>query len=91
LISPDKERTDTLWINQDATFSLGDFEAGQKVTYNFNTKGNGVYAFMIEGTARIEGTELNKRDGIGIYDTDSIIIETEAKSRILLMEIPMLQ
>ena len=90
LISPDKDKTDALWINQDATFSMGDFEAGQKVAYNFNTTGNGLYVFVIEGTAKIDGTTLNKRDGLGVYDTSSITIETEATSRILLMEVPML-
>jgi quercetin 2,3-dioxygenase len=46
--------------------------------------------FVIEGTVKIDGTTLNKRDGLGVYDTSSITIETEARSRILLMEIPML-
>ena len=90
LISPDKNKTDTLWINQDATFSLGDLEPGQKIAYNFNTAGNGLYVFVIEGTVKIDGTTLNKRDGLGVYDTSSITIETEAKSRLLLMEVPML-
>jgi redox-sensitive bicupin YhaK (pirin superfamily) len=90
LISPDKDKTDALWINQDATFSMGDFEPGQKIDYNFNITGNGLYVFVIEGAAKIDGTTLNKRDGLGVYDTSSITIETEAKSRILLMEIPML-
>src|SRR6195952_706652 len=51
LISPDKSE-DTLWINQDATFSLGDFELGQKIDYTVKTPGNGVYIFVIEGSAK---------------------------------------
>lgn len=90
LISPDKTNPDTLWINQDATFSLGDFEPGQSITYNFNTPGNGLYAFVIEGSIKLDGTTLNKRDALGVYDTSSITIETETKSRILLIEVPML-
>jgi redox-sensitive bicupin YhaK (pirin superfamily) len=90
LISPDKNKTDALWINHDATFSMGDFEPGQKIDYNFNITGNGLYVFVIEGAAKIDGTTLNKRDGLGVYDTSSITIETEATSRILLMEVPML-
>jgi len=90
LISPDKSKTDSLWINQDATFSMGDFEPGHTVDYKFNTTGNGLYVFVIEGAVKIDGITLNKRDGLGVYDTSSITIETEARSRILLMEIPML-
>ena len=90
LISPEKNE-DTLWINQDATFSIGDFEPGQTVKYDVKIPGNGVYIFVIEGSAKLGDTILNKRDGLGVYDMSSFTIETEAQSRLLLMEIPMLQ
>jgi hypothetical protein len=89
LISPEKNE-DTLWINQDATFSMGDFEAGQQINYDIKTPGNGVYIFIIEGAAKINGQGLNKRDAIGVYNTSSLIIETEALTRLLIMDIPML-
>jgi redox-sensitive bicupin YhaK (pirin superfamily) len=89
LISPENSE-DTLWINQDATFSMGDFEAGQQINYDIKTPGNGVYIFIIEGAAKINGQALNKRDAIGVYDTSSLIIETEALTRLLIMDIPML-
>lgn len=90
LISPDKDNADTLWINQDATFSLGDFEPGQTIKYDIKIPGNGVYVFVIEGAAKIGDSSLNKRDALGVYDSSSLTIETEAKSRLLLIEIPML-
>jgi len=89
LISSDK-KADTLWINQDSTFSMGDFEPGQGVKYDVKTDGNGVYVFVIDGEVKIDDTVLNKRDALGVYNTSSFIIETEAKSRLLLIEIPML-
>jgi len=89
LISPDKS-DDTLWINQDATFSMGDFEPGQQIKYDVNIPGNGLYIFVIDGAARLDDTKLNKKDALGVYNTNSIVIETEAKSRLLLMEVPML-
>jgi len=89
LISPDKTG-DALWINQDATFSMGDFEPGQQINYDIKTPGNGVYIFIIEGAVKINGQLLNKRDAIGVYDTSSLIIETEAFTRLLIMDIPML-
>jgi redox-sensitive bicupin YhaK (pirin superfamily) len=89
LISPVKS-DDTLWINQDATFSMGDFEPKKQINYDIKTPGNGVYIFVIEGTVKINGQDLNKRDALGVYNTSSITIDTEAKSRLLIMDIPML-
>lgn len=88
LISPQKS-DDTLWLNQDATFSMGDFEAGKEVNYDIKTPGNGAYIFVIEGSVKIGDKVLTKRDAIGIYDTSSFVIETEAFSRLLIMDIPM--
>lgn len=88
LISPVKSN-DTLWLNQDATFSMGDFEAGQQVNYDIKTSGNGAYVFVIEGSVKINSTVLNKRDAMGVYDTSSFIIEPEVLSRFLIIDIPM--
>ena len=89
LISPNKDG-DALWINQDAVFSMGDFEPGQTINYDIKIPGNGIYIFVIEGVANIDGHTLNKRDALGVYDLSSLTIETEAQSRLLLMEIPMM-
>jgi redox-sensitive bicupin YhaK (pirin superfamily) len=88
LISPIKGN-DTLWLNQDATFSMGDFEAGQAINYDIKTPGNGAYVFVIEGSVKINGAILNKRDALGIYDTSSFTIEPEVLSRVLIIDIPM--
>jgi len=89
MISPVKSE-DTLWINQDATFSMGEFEAGKTIKYDIQTPGNGVYVFLLEGCVKINERVLNKRDALGVDDTSSITIETEAQSRLLIMDIPML-
>jgi redox-sensitive bicupin YhaK (pirin superfamily) len=89
LVSPVKS-DDTLWVNQDATFSMGSFEANKEINYDIKTPGNGVYVFVLEGSLKINGHILNKRDALGVYDTSSITIGTEAKSRLLIMDIPML-
>jgi len=88
LISPVKT-TDTLWLNQDATFSMGDFEAGTSLNYDIKTPGNGAYVFVIEGSVKINSTVLNKRDALGVYDTSSFTIEPEDFSRFLIIDIPM--
>jgi redox-sensitive bicupin YhaK (pirin superfamily) len=89
LVSPDKN-ADTLWINQDATFSMGDLEVGKELTYDIKIPGNGVYIFVMDGAATIDGTTLNKKDALGVYNTSSITIKAESNSRLLLIEVPML-
>jgi len=89
LVGPEGTAGDALWIHQDATFSIGEFDAGQKIDYHIKIKGNGVYIFLLEGSAQINGQQLNKRDAIGVYDTDSLIIETEAITRLLILDVPM--
>jgi redox-sensitive bicupin YhaK (pirin superfamily) len=88
LISPVKSN-DTLWLNQDATFSMGDFEAGQQINYDIKYAGNGAYVFVIEGSVKINSTVLNKRDAMGVYETSSFTIEPEELSRFLIIDIPM--
>ncbi|RYD94108.1 MAG: pirin family protein [Sphingobacteriales bacterium] len=88
LISPEKDGK-ALWINQDATFSMGEFEVGKTIQYDIKTPGNGAYIFLLEGAVEIDGATLNKRDALGVYDTSSITIETVAHSRLLILEVPM--
>ena len=88
ILSPN-EADQGVWIHQNAWFSVGAFSEQKSTEYTLNAKNNGVYAFIIEGEATIEGQKLEKRDGFGIWDTASISITVEKYSRILLMEVPM--
>ena len=78
-----------VWIYQDAWFNLGNFDAGITTNYKINKADNGVYAFVIEGGATINGQKLNRRDGFGIWDTDHLEIMADSQAEILLMELPM--
>lgn len=88
ILSPNPEDAG-VWIHQDAWFYLGDLEAGFTTTYNLNKKGNGVYAFVLNGAVKIAGQQLETRDGLGIWDTDSFGLEATSNSEVLLMEVPM--
>ena len=88
IITPNSEDS-TLWIHQDAWFHLGDFSQETRVSYPLNKDGNGVYIFIIEGTAEIEGEKLKKRDALGVWETDSLSITAKENTRILLIEVPM--
>lgn len=88
VVSPEKDNG-TLWINQDAYLSLGIVHKGNIAEYAINKKGNGVYAFILSGTAEIAGTVLESRDAIGIEDTDKITVKAEEDFEILMIEVPM--
>ena len=78
-----------VWIHQNAWFNLGSFDHKKNLEYKIHSNKNGVYAFIIEGKAKIEGQSLDKRDGYGIWNVNAISIEVEKNSKILLMEVPM--
>ena len=89
VLSPDPDDAG-VWVHQDAWFSLGRFDAGRTVDYRVKRKGNGVYAFIIEGDATINGQVLGQRDGLGVWDGDALAITTGVNgARILLMDVPM--
>jgi len=76
-------------INQDAWFHLGNLSAGTELEYTVKKEGNGVYAFILEGDVSVAGQELNKRDGFGVWDTDTLSVSAGSDARVLLMEVPM--
>jgi redox-sensitive bicupin YhaK (pirin superfamily) len=68
---------------------MGIFDAGRLLNYGIKAPGNGAYVFLLDGRAKINGIELNKRDAVGVYDTSSFTIETEELSRYLIIDVPM--
>ncbi len=84
--NPDDEGT---WIHQNAWFSLGNYNTNQEINYKIKKSGNGIYIFLIEDNAEIEGEILSKRDGIGIWETELIKLTITKGSKILIMDIPM--
>jgi len=81
---------DGMWIHQDAWFHLGSLQKGFQTEYTFKKAGNGVYAFVIEGNVTINGVSLNKRDALGVTDTDKLSILADSDAELLLIEVPMI-
>ena len=88
ILSPDPE-DDGVWVHQQAWFHMGELEEGVEIEYHLKDPRNGVYAFVLEGEMRIEGQELEKRDGYGVWDTEKIQLKADKDARVLLMEVPM--
>jgi redox-sensitive bicupin YhaK (pirin superfamily) len=79
----------SLWVYQQAFFSLGIFDPGKIPAYKAYIPGNGVYLFLIDGEVEVFNQVLNPRDAIGITDIDHFKIDVRKKSKILLAEVPM--
>ncbi len=88
ILSPNQD-DEGVWIHQNAWFHMGNLSKGKSVEYKIKDSRNGVYAFIIDGDVSIEGQELNRRDGYGVWDTDKINIDAISNARVLLMEVPM--
>ena len=88
IVTPDPNGP-AMWIHQDAWFHMGDFNQSTEIEYKINKAGNGVYVFLIEGSAEIAGEAIKKRDALGIWETDNFILKMASNSRILLIEVPL--
>lgn len=88
ILSPDKD-DDGVWIYQDAWFNIGKFEQGTSADHSLKNKGNGLYIFILSGSAKVAEQTLQERDGFGIWNTDSVHIDIIDDAQILLMEVPM--
>ncbi len=85
------EADKALWINQDARFSLTKLEAGKSLQYENAFKGNGVFLVNISGVVTVDDKTLQKRDAVGISDSDSFTITASEDAELLAIEVPMNQ
>lgn len=88
ILSPNPD-DDGVWIHQNAWFYLGRFDETLQKKFNLKDAKNGVYIFILKGKAQIENQVLNQKDAFGIWETKEFQMHIEAKSEILMMEVPM--
>lgn len=88
IVSPNPDDAG-VWIHQDAWFFIGKLDAGLNIKHTLKKKENGVYAFLLSGDISISSQLLHARDGLGIWDVESLDIHAESDAEILLMEVPM--
>ncbi|MFC2187783.1 pirin family protein [Fulvivirgaceae bacterium LMO-SS25] len=89
ILSPNAD-DDGVWIHQNAWFHLAELDKGIEKDYTFKLHENGLYIFVLEGSVEVEGQQLNKRDGYGIWDTDKVkFTSLSDDAKVLLMEVPM--
>lgn len=90
VLSPSAEDAG-VWIHQDAWFHMSNMDAGTTLEYTRKLEGNGLYVFVIKGSVKVNGEQLEKRDGIGLTDFEKATFEATSDAEVLLMEVPMHQ
>ncbi|MFZ5941510.1 MAG: pirin family protein [Bacteroidota bacterium] len=88
IVSPDSSEK-SIWIHQDARMYLTRLSKDFELEYTIKHQGAGVYLFMIDGSASLNGDVLTSRDGMGISETDRFTVRGESDARILAIEVPM--
>ena len=79
-----------VWIHQNAWFHMAELEKGLAKDYTFKSAANGLYIFVLEGNVDVDGQQLHKRDGYGIWETQKVKITSLTEdTKVLLMEVPM--
>lgn len=88
VISPDGV-DNSLWIHQQAWFSIGEFGQNSNIGYELKKPGNAIYLFVISGELEVGAESLKQRDALCIEQIeDKVNLKINKDSKLLLMEIP---
>ena len=90
LLSPDRNAEDSVWIHQNAWFSLATIDANTAVQYQKNDANNGAYIFVLEGDVTVRDEKLNTKDAIMFDDLTDFTVTTQSNAaKVLILEVPM--
>jgi redox-sensitive bicupin YhaK (pirin superfamily) len=82
-------RDGALPIRQNAHVHYGLLDAGGQLEYAVQQAGAGVYVFLLEGRANLNGHELLGRDAAAVTAADQIQLTALETSRFLVLEVPL--
>lgn len=83
----DDQSAGALPIRQDARVLAATLTAGQSVEYPI-AAGRHAYLAVAKGKARVNGVELGARDGAAIREEESIRVEADTETEIVLVDAP---
>lgn len=89
LVSPMGSENNVLEIHQNAYVFRAQSEKGRTMSYALNSKGNGVYFFVIDGELAIDGQILRSRDGLGVSGVEVLELKILSSSEFIALEVPM--
>lgn len=79
------------WIAQNSKLSLGIFDKGKQLDYQFSPANKCLFLFLISGNISIGDQALGARDALGVWDTDNVSISFNETSELLIIETPVNQ
>ena len=90
LLSPDRDAEESVWIHQNAWFSLATIDANTTVQYQKHDANNGTYIFILEGDAIVRDEKLNTKDAIMFDDLADFAVNVQNNpAKVLILEVPM--
>ncbi len=89
LVSPIDSNDKGLKIHQDAWIYRTTLESSKEITLTPHSKDHGFYIFVLDGKINAGTQLLNKKDALGVSDTETFIISGIDTSDVLIYEIPM--
>ena len=74
-----------LWIHQDARIYAGNLNAGTEIKHQIKGK---AYVLISEGEMSVDGIASKRGDGFAIADQDSVVLNAQTDSEVLVIEVP---
>jgi len=76
------------WINQNCKISLGNYEAGDHLQYNFEPYNKCIFLYVISGELHVEDHHLHEKDAVGLWGNNKASILMLKESCFILVEVP---
>ena len=87
LVSPRTNLVEgSLPIHQQGYISMIDLDENIETEYHLK---NGAYFFLIDGEVNIADETLEKRDAVGIIETEKVTVKAKKNSKLLVVDVPM--
>ncbi|MEM9679727.1 MAG: pirin family protein [Bacteroidota bacterium] len=86
----DKLEDEALPISQQAYIYRSELDANHSLNLVPKNSGNGFYVFLVDGEINVEGTDLKKRDAIGVWESNNVSIQAKENSQLVIVEVPMI-
>lgn len=85
----DKLEGEALPISQQAYIYRLNLDEDKSMVLNVKSSQNGFYIFVVDGEVDIASNTLEKRDAIGVFETDIVEIKSNTNTELVIVEVPM--
>ena len=85
----DKLEGDALPISQQAYIYKTHLDSDKTLNLKMKSSQNGFYIFVVEGEIEVANNTLERRDAIGVSETENIEIIANQNSELVIVEVPM--